>query len=210
METVIHEPTEESLPRGRGRPRDEVARNRILASALSVLEELGFANATCDAIAERAGASKATIYRWWPNKAAVLIEALREAVAQEQPFPDTGNLREDLRQQLRNFIKLLNGRRGRAFKAFVAAAQSDPEVSDAFRSVWVRPRRADAKAVLERHRGKCLREDVDLELVMDCLYGPLYFRLLISHGSLTEKYTDALTDLILGSIEQRACAGGST
>jgi AcrR family transcriptional regulator len=209
MGTVIDGQTEETAPRGRGRPRDEIARNRILAAALSVLEELGFANATCDAIAERAGASKATIYRWWPNKAAVLIEALREAVAQEQPFPDTGNLREDLRQQLRNFVKLLNGRRGRAFKAFVAAAQSDPEVSDAFRSVWVRPRRGNAKVVLERHRGKCLPEDIDLELVMDCLYGPLYFRLLIGHGALTEKYTDGLTDLILESIQQRSCNGGS-
>lgn len=206
MVIVTNEQTEEAAPRGRGRPRDEIARNRILEAALSVLEEMGFANATCDAIAERAGASKATIYRWWPNKAAVLIEALREAVAQEQPFPDTGNLREDLRQQLRNFVKLLNGRRGRAFKAFVAAAQSDVEVSDAFRSVWVRPRRANAKAVLERHRGKCLPEDVDLELVMDCLYGPLYFRLLIGHGALNEKYTDALTDLILTSIQRRNCS----
>jgi AcrR family transcriptional regulator len=209
MVTVTREQTEEVAPRGRGRPRDEIARNRILAAALNVLEELGFANATCDAIAERAGASKATIYRWWPNKAAVLIEALREAVAQELPFPDTGDLREDLRQQLRNFIKLLNGRRGRIFKAFVAAAQSDPEVSDAFRSVWVRPRRIDAKAGLERHRGRCLHEDVDLDLVMDCLYGPLYYRLLVGHGSLTEKYTDALTDMILASIQKRAC-GSST
>jgi len=167
-----------------------------------VLEELGFANATCDAIAERAGASKATIYRWWPNKAAVLVEALREAVAQELPFPDTGDLREDVRQQLRNFVKLLNGKRGRIFKAFVAAAQSDPEVSDAFRSIWVRPRRTHAKAGLERYRGKFLREDVDLDMVMDCLYGPLYYRLMAGHASLSEKYTDALTDLVLKSIRK--------
>ncbi len=84
----------ETAPRGRGRPRDEVARSRILEAALEVLELHGFSNATCDAIAERAGASKATIYRWWPNKAAVLIEALREAVALELPFPDTGDVRK--------------------------------------------------------------------------------------------------------------------
>lgn len=187
MSTVVNQHPEELAPRTRGRPRDEVARNRILAAALEVLEQLGFANATCDAIAERAGASKATIYRWWPNKAAVLVEALREAVAEELPFPDTGDLREDLRQQLRNFIKLLNGRRGRIFKAFVAAAQSDREVSDAFRSIWVRPRRMDAKAGLERYRGKCLRDNVDLDLVMDCLYGPLYYRLMVGHASLSRE-----------------------
>ncbi|MBV8069960.1 MAG: TetR/AcrR family transcriptional regulator [Acidobacteriaceae bacterium] len=200
MPSLVQERVEDSAPRGRGRPRDELVRTRILAAALATLEELGFANATCDAIAERAGASKATIYRWWPNKAAVLIEAVREAVAQELPFPDTGDVREDLRLQLRNFVRLLNGRRGRAFKAFVAAAQSDPEVSDAFRSAWVRPRRQYAKAGLERYRGKSFRDDVDLDLVMDCLYGPLYYRLLLGHGSLSEKYTDALTDLVIASI----------
>jgi len=196
----ILETTEELAHKGRGRPRDEEARNRILGAALQVLEEQGFANTTTDAIAERAGASKATIYRWWPHKAAVLIEALRENVAQEMPFPDTGDLREDIRLQLRNFIRLLNGPHGRIFKAFVAAAQSDPEVAEAFKTVWVRPRRMDAKQVLEHHRGNSLREDADLDLVMDALYGPLYYRLLIGHGCLSEVYTDALTDLVLASI----------
>src|SRR5438309_8399521 len=129
MRALPKEAFDEVSQRGRGRPRDEYARQRILESALALVEEVGFANTTTDAIAEKAGASKATIYRWWPNKAAVLLEALREAVAQELPFPDTGNLREDIRVQLRNFVKLLTGRRGRVFKAFVAAAQSDPEVA---------------------------------------------------------------------------------
>ncbi|HEY7307064.1 MAG TPA: TetR/AcrR family transcriptional regulator [Bryobacteraceae bacterium] len=194
----------EDVPlRARGRPRDEEAKTRILAAALEVLEEQGFANATTDAIAERASASKATIYRWWPNKAAVLVEALREAVAQELPFPNTGSLREDIHLQLRNFIKLLTGRRGRIFKAFVAAAQNDPEVSEAFRSVWVRPRRTDAKAGLERYRGLSLRHEVDLELLMDVLYGPLYYRLLVGHAPLTQKYVDALAELVLRSIVKK-------
>jgi AcrR family transcriptional regulator len=202
MSRPINGQLEEISIKGRGRPRDEVARSRILSAALEALEDLGFSNVTCDAIAERAGASKATIYRWWPNKAAVMVEALREAVAQELPFPDTGDLREDVRIQLRNFIRLLNGRRGRIFRAFVAAAQSDPEVNHAFRSIWVRPRRANAKAVLERYRGKSLREEVDLDLAMDCLYGPLYYRLMIGHGALSGEYTDALTDLVLASIRK--------
>jgi hypothetical protein len=116
------------------------------------------------------------------------------------PFPDTGDLREDIRLQLRNFIRLLNGPRGRIFKAFVAAAQSDPEVAEAFKTVWVRPRRADAIEVLEHHRGASLRDDADLDLVMDALYGPLYYRLLIGHGCMSETYTDTLTDLVLASI----------
>src|SRR5579875_2792095 len=140
--------------RGRGRPRDAAARKRILQAALELLESHAFSEITTEAIAERAGASKATIYRWWPNKAAVLIEALREAVAQETPMPETGSLSEDIRIQLRNFVKLLTGRRGRIFKAFVAAAQNDPEVAETFRAVWIVPRRTIAKAALERHRGR--------------------------------------------------------
>ncbi|HEX3685278.1 MAG TPA: TetR/AcrR family transcriptional regulator [Bryobacteraceae bacterium] len=187
----------------RGRPRDEVARKRILKAALELVEILGFASITTDAIAERAGASKATIYRWWPNKAAVLLEALREAVAQETPFPNTGSLREDIRIQLRDFLKLLTGGRGRMFKAFVAAAQNDAEVAETFRRVWMQPRRMAAKAGLERHRGRELREDADLDLTMDALYGPLYFRLLAGHRPLTEKFTDALAEVVLEGIRKR-------
>ncbi len=196
----IKENNEESAPRGRGRPRDEVARSRILEAALSTLESLGFANATCDAIAERAGASKATIYRWWPNKSAVLLEALREAVAQEIPFPNTGDLHQDIRLQLHNFRRLLVGRRGCSMKAFVAAAQNDPEVAEAFHSFWVRPRRTAAIATLETYRGTSLRSDVNLDLVMDVMYGPFYYRLLTGLGPFSSEHVDQLADMVLASI----------
>lgn len=189
--------------RGRGRPRDEAARARILQAALELLETHGFAEITADAVAERAGASKATIYRWWPNKAGVLIEALREAVGQELPFPNTGDLQEDLRVQLRNFLTMLSGQRGCIFKAFIAAGQSDPEIAETFRSTWIAPRRAEAKALLERYRGTELREDTDLELTMDALYGPLYYRLLTGQGPLSPEYTDELTEMVLTGIRKR-------
>lgn len=202
MSSLLKESGEESV-RGRGRPRDEVARTRILDAALELLEEVGFTSVTTDAIADRAGASKATIYRWWPNKAAVLIEALREAVAQELPFPDTGDLSQDLHLQLQNFVKLLTGRRGRFFKAFIAAAQNDPEVAAAFRSVWVQPRRAATKVVLQQHQqsGR-LAKHLDLDLVLDLLYGPLYFRLLAGHGTLTSDDADAIADLAMHGLLQ--------
>ncbi len=198
MSTLIKENEDDLLPRGRGRPRDEVARARILQAALEILEETCFVNATSDAIAERAGASKATIYRWWPNKAAVFIEALREATAQELPFPDTGDLRKDVRLQLQNFVKLLTGRRGRTFKAFIAAAQADPEVAEAFRNLWIEPRRAQAKSALERHqREGRLAADVDIEVFIDLLYGPFYFRLMAGHRPLTAAFADAIAETAL-------------
>ena len=200
MTTTINTDQDELTPRGRGRPRDGVCRSRILDAALELLEQVGFAEITTDAIAERASASKATIYRWWPNKAAVLIEALREAVAQELPFPQTGDLRRDIQLQLRNFVKLLTGRRGRIFKAFIAAAQTDPEVAATFETVWRTPRRATAKAGLELHRGRDMREDANLDLVMDVLYGPMYYRLLVGHEPLSEQYADELTELVVAAL----------
>jgi AcrR family transcriptional regulator len=150
---------------------------------------------TSDAIAERAGASKATIYRWWPHKEAVMLEALREAIAQELPFPNTGSLKEDMRIQLQNFVKLLNSPRGRVFKGFIAAAQSDPKVAEAFLSIWVQPRRESAKEGLARYRA-LLRDGIDLDLTLDTLYAPLYYRLLIGHKPLTAEFADQITDLV--------------
>jgi AcrR family transcriptional regulator len=199
--TLIKEQAEENGTRGRGRPRCEVTRKRILEAALESLDEVGFANTTTDLIAERAGASKATIYRWWPTKAALLLEALRDVVAQELPFPDTGDLKEDVRQQLRNFVKLLTGRRGGVLRSFVAAAQSDPEVAEAFRNVWVIPRRADARKVLEKHQQEGrLPAGTDLELLMDLLYGPLYYRLLAGHGAVSSTYAYEITELALAGL----------
>jgi AcrR family transcriptional regulator len=188
------EDLDESL-RGRGRPRDEDARARILQASLEALEDLGYPGLTCDAIAERAGASKSTIYRWWPHKEAVMLEALRESVAQELPFPDSGSLQSDIRIQLHNFVKLLAGSRGRVFRGIIAAAQADPKVAAAFMSIWVRPRRDFAILGMKRYAQE-LPASVNFETVMDAIYGPLYYRLLISREPLTTEFADEVTNLI--------------
>jgi len=188
--------------RGPGHPRDEDVRARILLSAARLLEEAGFNNVTIEAIAEHAGASRATIYRWWPSKAAVLIEAFREAVSNELPFPDTGSLDEDIRLQLLAFAAMLTGGRGRIFAAFLTGAQTEPEVADAFRKVWIAPRRAEAKRVLERHRrAGVLAADLDLDLAIEMMYAPLYYRLLTGYGALTKPYVEALARQVLEGLK---------
>ena len=192
--------------RGRGRPRDEQARRRILKAALDLMDESTFAQLTAEAIAGRAGTSKATVYRWWPNKAAVVIEAFREAIAPELPLRHSGTLRDDLTTQVRNFARVLSGRGGRMLRSFVVAARSDPEVAAAFRSIWSDPRRAEAKERLRlKQASGQLRADADLDLVLDSLYGPLYYRFLVKNEAPSQKYAEALTELVIAGL---APAGG--
>lgn len=187
--------------RGRGRPRDEALRKKILETALNLMDEVGFVQATADAIAERAGTSKATLYRWWPNKAAILIEAFRGAVEPDLPFQNTDSLRDDLQAQARNFARVLSSRAGRMLRDFIVAGRSDPEVAATFRSIWSNPRRAAARDMLKRsQRLGQLREDIDLNLVLDALYGPLYYRFLVKNEPPSQKYADSIVDLVLQGI----------
>jgi AcrR family transcriptional regulator len=184
--------------RGRGRPRDEAARLRILKAALDLMDETAFAQVTMEAIAERACASKTTVYRWWPNKAALAIEAFSGAVAPELPLRDTGSLRQDLTTQAQNFARVLSGRGGRMLRSFLVAARCDPEVAEAFRSIWSDPRRAEAKQMLRQKQANGqLRKDADLDLVLDSLYGPLYYRFLVKNDLPSQKYAESLAALVI-------------
>jgi AcrR family transcriptional regulator len=193
--------SDEAAPKQPGRPRDAAARQKILDSALEILQEEGFSKVTCEMIRVRAGVSKATVYRWWPNKAAVMMEAFREAVAPEVPFSSTGSLENDIRAQLGKFVRMLKGPRGRILMAIVAAAQSDPVVAAALTDYWIKPRRAEAKAALSGNpQWKKSHIGVDPELVLDVLYGPLYFRLLIGLP-LSDEYARSLADLVLNGLK---------
>jgi AcrR family transcriptional regulator len=166
------------------------------------MEETAFAQVTVEAIAARAGASKATVYRWWPNKAAVVIEAFKAATAPQLPLLSTGSLHEDLSQQARNFARVLSGPGGRMLRSFVVAARSDPDVAAAFRSIWSDPRRREAKQMLREKQSKGqLRKDADLDLVLDSLYGPLYYRFLVKNEPPSQKYAEALADLVIQGLE---------
>ena len=120
--------------RSQGRPRSERAKRAILEAAGELLDHNGFAGVTVEAIAVRAGVSKATIYRWWPNKAAVITDSFLELTAPEIDFVETGSVREDLRLQMRSLIRTFASKSGQTIAALVAEGQSDPEVADAFRS----------------------------------------------------------------------------
>ncbi len=191
-------------PRPPGRPRSERARRAILQAANELLESEGFAALTVEAIAERAGVSKATVYRWWPNKAAVVMDGFLSTVSSEVPFPHTDCAQEDIRLHMRRLIKALGGKMGRTVAALIAEGQADRELAEALRSRWLSARRAEVKEILEHGmtRGE-LREDLDLEVAVDSLYGPIYYRLLVDHAPLEEDFAEALADHVFSGLSAR-------
>jgi AcrR family transcriptional regulator len=193
-------------PRSRppGRPRSERAHRAILQAANELLESEGFAAVTVEAIAERAGVSKATVYRWWPNRAAVVMDGFLSIVSSEVPFPHTGRAREDIRIHMRRLAEAFSGKIGSTVAALIAEGQSDPELAEALRSRWLSVRRAEARKILELgiERGE-LREDLDPEVAVDVLYGPIYYRMLVGHAPLDDDFADALANHVFAGLAAR-------
>jgi AcrR family transcriptional regulator len=197
-------PTNQGARNGRapGRPRSEGARLAILRSTLKILGKHGFADFTIEDVAAHAAVGKATVYRWWPNKAALIADAFASSTTRALHFPDTGSVRSDMSQQMRQLVKIFRSRRGRIVSAILAAGQSDRDLIAAFRERFMMPRRQEAYATLRRGiaRGE-LRKDMDLDLLLDSLYGPIYMRFLIRHDKMTPDFIDRLCALVLGGAQ---------
>jgi len=191
-----------SQQKQRGRPRSEKARTAILDAATELLLEQGLEAVSMDEVAELAG--KATIYRWWPSKETLALDALYHEWATAQPEPpDTGSLRTDLLALLRPWIRRVRSRPyGRVVAELVAEAQTDPEFASIYHARFVAPRREPARALVRRaiDRGELL-PDIDVDLALDLVYGPLYHRLLHGHAPLDERFLRDLVDTVLAGLE---------
>ena len=185
-----------------GRPRSEARRAAILAAAGELMLAGGLPAATMEAIAERAGVSKATIYKWWPSRSAVALEGFMVSVADSWSLPEELPSPRALYVLMRNAVSLFNeGPAGPLMRALAADAQSQPELAQALRERWFGPRRALAAAVIDRgiERGE-LRPDLNLAATLDALFGPIYYRLLFSHEPLDEAFASQLIDQVLRGI----------
>jgi AcrR family transcriptional regulator len=184
-----------------GRPRSEQARQAILRTTLKILGKNGFSDFKIEEVAASASVGKATVYRWWPNKGALIADAFASSTTRRLRFPDTGSVYTDMSQQMRQLIKVFRSRRGRIVSAILAAGQRDKDLIEAFRERFLWPRRREAYATLRRgiQRGE-LRKDLDPDLLLDSLYGPIYMRFLIQHDRLTPEFVDCLCTLVLAGV----------
>lgn len=194
--------------------RNEHSRRAILAAAIAVTGELGYDRASVEAIARRAGVGKQTIYRWWPSKGAVLLEALvgRIAAVVELPFPDTGDIIEDIRANMTATTQLLadDDNVRTAYQGLIAAAQSDPALSDAHLEQLTNPPSVMCRERLSaaQDRGE-LRADADIQAIIDTLWGALYYRLLLHTRPLESEQIDAALDIVVNGlkVEERPRTG---
>lgn len=184
-----------------GRPRSQRAHDAVIEATRSLLELRRYDQLSVEAIASESGVSKRTIYRWWPNKAAIVMEA---ASATDVEMPDTGSLRGDLTALLGGVIATVSLHRpAQAIRGLLCEAQFDEDFAEVFRQ-YIGERRSLCLGILERAatRGE-LAPGVEPEIVADLFYGAYWNRFLIGHARLDEEFANAVVDTLLSGVATR-------
>ncbi|MFG1808338.1 TetR/AcrR family transcriptional regulator [Streptomyces sp. NPDC049040] len=200
----------------RGRPRSETARRAVLDAALALCQSGGYQALTMKGIAETAGVGRQTVYRWWPAKQDVLIDALRDLGLRkaEHLDPETGDTLRDVRTLLDATFTLTTALTGNALVGLMAEAQHDPELSHRLQATVIGPRRHALLLLLARGvaDGTLSDEAVTLDLAVDFAFGTMWYRLISRHApvdtGLAEQITAALAALLRPGAAARAGSGG--
>ena len=191
--------------RPRGRPRSEAAESHqaVMDAVYAFLKEHSVRELTMEGIAERANVGKPTIYKWWPNKSLVALDAYLAGMTEQVPTPDSGSAEVDFARQLKSLMAFYTSPLGRLFGQFIAEGQSDPSFLALFRERFLYARRAAARVMWQRgvDRGE-IRNEIDGEIVLDMIYGPMIFRLLAGHGSLGPRESDALVEAVFAGVRR--------
>ncbi len=167
-------------------------------------ESAGLARFTIEGVAARSGVARTTIYRWWPSKGALAMEGFLDTTAPDLAVPSSASVVADMQALLRLVGRLLRGKAGLIIRGIIAEGQSDPETIHAFMAGFVTPRRAEVRSILARGVASGeLRADLDFEMVLASLFGPLHLRLLLN-----EHVDDAWIDRLSNFVLAGCMAGG--
>jgi AcrR family transcriptional regulator len=186
----------------RGRPRSEQADHAILRAATDLLAERGLPGMSIEEVAARAGVGKATVYRRWPTKGALALDAFLALYQGQQPEPDTGTLRGDLLAVLRGWVRAVTRTpAGPMLAGLIAAAQHDQDLAADWRDRVVAPLRARHMIMLDRAvaRGE-IPADTDKDVLLDLLFGAAYHRLLLGHRPLSDRFVRRVVETVTAGI----------
>jgi AcrR family transcriptional regulator len=173
----------------------------IGAAVVGLLGDVGYDELTMAGVAAAAGVSTATLYRRWRSKEDLVVGVLREST-EDTPIPDTGSLLGDCRAVLRLAFTGANQEAARKLSGLITAMNRHPTLADAIRRNLIVPRRAGLKAMLQRARERGeVAADVDDDMVIDLMFGPVYHRLLITGQPSTRRAADHLAELVTRAVE---------
>ncbi len=189
----------------KGRPRSEEAHRSILAATLSLLAERGYSRLTMDAIAAEAGVGKATLYRWWSSREALVVEAIHGPALAMIGEPQTGTLAGDVSFLVANLVELFRSPLGAMLMSVWSEMQHEPRLEQAFNEVFLERRQELIKLVMTAAgaRGE-LRPGLDLEAVSDMVLAAVIQRARTDQGSLDASYAATLVDIVLNGISLRS------
>jgi AcrR family transcriptional regulator len=188
-----------------GRPRSETAESHvaIMDAVYQLLQEKSARELSMEAVAKRAGVGKPTLYKWWPSKASLMFAMFHERMAGRIEASQSSTVEAALRARVRHLITELNGLFGKVMAELIAEGQSDPAVLRELYESHISLRRAATVADIER--GKSAGEfadDIDPELLVDAIFCPLYYRLLLGLMPLTQEYGKKLVDQVLRGLRK--------
>ncbi len=182
---------------GVGRPRDERIDIEVVAAVLSTLHRGGYGAVTMEGIARKVNRARTSIYRRWPTKRHLVAYAVVSEMG-ENPAADTGGLRKDLEAAVETLLKAFGGPLGQALPGLVADMARDEELAQTIRSQVLATRRDSMRDAFERARARGeIRADLDIEMVLDMLTGPFYFRILFQHAPITQRSTRTAVEYVL-------------
>ncbi|HEY0746924.1 MAG TPA: TetR/AcrR family transcriptional regulator [Steroidobacteraceae bacterium] len=183
-----------------GRPPDPRIQAEVVTAVLRALRAGGYAAVTLERVARHIGRARTSLYRRWPSKRHLVAFAVVSEMGRD-PAPDTGSLREDLIAVVQNLYKAFSGPLRQSLAGLVADMAHDPALAQLIRAEVIEARRHSMRAAFARGlKRNEIRADTDIELILDMLTAPFYFRTLFGHIPITRTMTRRIVDYVLRAI----------
>jgi AcrR family transcriptional regulator len=174
-------------------------------AVFDLLKEKSASQLTMEAVAKRAKVGKPTLYKWWPSKAALIMAMFHERLAGKLEVPHTATVEEAIRIKALYLIKEFNGLFGKVMADLIAEGQSDPSILRELFESHISTRRASSLVDIEQAKANGeLASNVNAELLIDAIFGPIYYGLLLRHTPLTEQYGNELIDQVFRGVRPQS------
>ena len=185
-----------------GRPRSDKSRDAILDATRKMLMHTPLRDISIEAVAKRAGVGKTTIYRWWPHKAALVMEAFMAQPGLQNILPTTPDASEALKVQLEKLIRQLRGQNGRIVANIIAEAQAEPEALRLLNQNFLDERINNLRNHLQAGKEEgVFKAHIDTAMAIDQLLGPIFYRLLTNPDALDERFTGHYPEQVVNTLK---------